>query len=628
MWDYRSILTALFFTLWGTVGTQALEPVDLENPAILEAFSDGFVLPLMKKHNSPSGVVTVIKNGEAVLAKGYGYQNLDTRRPVDPAETLFRPGSISKLFTWVSVMQLVEQNKLDLDVDVNQYLTQLQIKDTFPGEPVTMRHIMTHTAGFEDGGVGYLIVEEPENIVPLATALAKYQPERVTAPGAQTAYSNYATALAGLIVSNISGLSFEDYVQAQIFDKLGMDTASFLEPLPEPLQADLATAYAFDGGQQHEMPFEIISNFGPAGSLSATAADMEKFAQAILGGGANQHGRILEEKTLEQTLARQFTHDDRMMGMAHGFYETERQGQRVVGHSGNTFYFHSDFGVDLKNGLAYFVSFSGTEGAEISYAFAPAFYASFFPQEQAVVTPPTDFAARAEKYVGNYLFWRTNFSHFEKTANLFAGMSIDVSDGNTLIIDDEEFVEIDNNLFQKVGGQQKLAFQENAEGEITGFVVDGMPFMSTFKAPFYYASGFNYLFLTISIMVFAGVLARAFYQRHNNRDKLSAERGAEHAALYVAGANMLTLVLGILIISAVSDRFEEEIPFAFTLWLLFPFMVLLTGFYQAYQTYVVWRDGLLTNIWTRLRFSVVTLCALFMCWFYYFWNLLGFKYFS
>ncbi|HKX55730.1 MAG TPA: serine hydrolase domain-containing protein, partial [Xanthomonadales bacterium] len=183
-----SVAMTLFCTTTSVAST-----LDVTDPAVVEAFVDGVVKPTMKENHSPSGVVMVMKDGQVVFAKGYGYIDVEQRIPVDPVTSLFRPGSISKLFTWVSVMQLVEQGKLDLDADVNQYLETFKIEDTFPGQPITLRHIMTHTPGFEDGGLGYLITNDESRIMPLAESLAKYQPDRINPPGTHTSYSNYGT---------------------------------------------------------------------------------------------------------------------------------------------------------------------------------------------------------------------------------------------------------------------------------------------------------------------------------------------------------------------------------------------------------------------------------------------------
>ena len=169
---------------------------------------------------------------------------------------------------------------------------------------------------------------------------------RVNPPGAQTAYSNYATTLAGYIVEVVTGTPFADYIEQEIFEPLGMQNSSFREPLPEPLGSNMATSYSPEGGHFAEKPFEIITSFAPAGAQSATSTDMVRFAQAILNGGELDGNRILEAATVEQMLTRNFSHDDRLMGMALGFYETDLNGFRVMGHGGDTAWFHSFLGID------------------------------------------------------------------------------------------------------------------------------------------------------------------------------------------------------------------------------------------------------------------------------------------
>ena len=247
-------------------------------------------------------------------------------------------------------MQLVEAGTLDLDTDVNEYLTDFRIRDTFE-QPITLRHLMTHTPGFEDGGLGYLIIEDPDKAVSLAEAMQRYQPERVNPPGTHTAYSNYGAALAGLIVQTASGLPFNDYVQQRIFEPLGMEHATFEEPLPARLADDMATSYDVGSGTFVEKPFEIVASFAPAGALSATGTDMLRFAEAIRNGGELDGRRILQPETVDAMLTRNFTHDDRLMGMALGFYEEDYDGTRIVGHGGDTQWFHSQLGIDLEVGL-------------------------------------------------------------------------------------------------------------------------------------------------------------------------------------------------------------------------------------------------------------------------------------
>jgi len=625
---FKMLLLACMVAIGILKPTAALDISDLDNSRTLEAFVDGLVYPTMIANHSPSGTVSIVKDGRLIFTKGYGFQDIENHVRVDPEKTLFRPGSISKLFTWVAVMQMVEQGKLDLDVDVNTYITSFQIKDTFPGQPVTMRHIMTHTAGFEESSLGHLIIQDVTKALPLAKALAKYQPERVNPPGVQTAYSNYATSVAGLIVANLSGMEFADYIKEHIFDVLGMNSSSFKEPLPNNLNKDMAIAYAFDGARYVAKPFEIIANFSPAGALSSTATDMAKFAQAIMKGGQYNGARILSEDTTKQMLTRNFSHDDRMMGMALGFYETEQNGYRLIGHGGDTQFFHSELAIDVKNDIAIFSSFGGQKGAMVRDVFVQAFYDVFFPFEQEKLVRPADFAERAEKYAGTYIFWRSNFSNLEKAGQLSGGLSFVPTADNTLVLSGiGEFVEIDTNLFQHVNGTTKVAFQESSAGEITGFVFDGFPFMSTYKVPTVLDAGTYHLPLGLSLLLFLGVVLKRIYQRASYKTLVGAEKTVAMTSFIVAATNLLTAIMGGLIIAIVGKQLSLEIPMALKLWLVLPIIATVAGLYNLYSTFLVWRDGLFDSIWVRIRYSILALCGVFMCWFYYFWNILGFQYF-
>jgi len=611
---------------------------DIDDPAVVEAFVDGVVKTLMKNNNSPSGTVAISRNGELILAKGFGFQNVGKQVPVDPYTTLFRPGSTSKLFTWTAVMQQVEQGKLDLDTDVNTYLKNFSIEDTFD-QPITLRHILTHSAGFEDGALGYLIQDDPGKAIPLSESMIKYQPLRVNPPGAQTAYSNYATALAGLIVENVSGLSFNDYIRQMILDPLGMDHSSFEEPLPEHLANTMAESYKLENGGVVEKPFEIIASFGPAGSMSSTSTDMVRFGQAILNGGELDGQRILKPETVDQMLTRNFSHDDRLMGMALGFYEVDLNGFRVVGHGGDTMYFHSYLGIDREHELTFFVSFTAGGGSAVRSSLTPALYNEFFPREDPVPVPPEGFSDRAGSYAGDYGFWRGNFSTIEKAMGITSVVKVVPTEDNSLIVSfagkTKQYAEVEKNLFREMNpgislvpgiSPRLLAFQENDKGEISGFVMDGLPFMSLRKLAVHETSNFNFVLLGLAYVVFLGVLMRRFFQRKAIASLRFADRSALRAAVYASAANWLVLIVGAVVISVVGEQLFTGIPMSFKLWLVLPILATVLGLYLLYKTIGVWRRGLLSGLWARIRYTIVTLSALFACWFYFFWNILGYQY--
>src|SRR5688572_10334320 len=234
----RKVMTSMlvFTSLLGAAGAQEgppltpqMPPADASAPqaptpataaltaADVEAWLDGFVPYALQTADIAGAVVVVVKDGQVLAQKGFGYSDVAARKPVDPNLTLFRPGSISKLFTWTAVMQLVEQGKLDLDTNVNTYLDfKIPERD---GGPVTLRHIMTHTAGFEEQ-VKELMGVEGEINPTLGEHLREWVPNRIFAVGTTPAYSNYATALAGYIVERAAGVPFDDYLDEHIFKPL------------------------------------------------------------------------------------------------------------------------------------------------------------------------------------------------------------------------------------------------------------------------------------------------------------------------------------------------------------------------------------------------------------------------
>ena len=160
---------------------------------------DGYLPYALATGDIAGAEVAIVKDGAVVTERGYGFADVEKRTPVDPKATMFRPGSVSKLFTWTAVMQMVEQGKIDLDADINAYLDfKVTGKD---GKPITMRNLMQHTAGFEEQAKGII---SAKNDLPAYDALLKrWVPERVFAVGSTPAYSNYGASLAGYIVQRV-----------------------------------------------------------------------------------------------------------------------------------------------------------------------------------------------------------------------------------------------------------------------------------------------------------------------------------------------------------------------------------------------------------------------------------------
>jgi len=327
--------------------------------ADVEAWLDGFMPQTLRSSDIAGAVVVVVKDGQTLLQKGYGYADVAKKLPVDPARTLFRPGSVSKLFTWTAVMQQVEQGKLDLDADVNQYID-FKIPDR-EGKPVSLRNIMTHTAGFEEQAKGIMSLEE-KGVPALDAHLKAWVPTRIFAPGTTPAYSNYATALAGYIVARVSGMSFDDYLDKNLFAPLQMNHSTFRQPLPERLKPDMSKGYP--RASEDEKPYEIVGP-APAGSLAAPGADMANFMIAHLQNGTLGDQQILKPETAKLMHDTALTLLPRVKRMVLGFYEANLNGHRIIAHGGDTQWFHSDLNLFLDDGIGLYISMNSTgkEGA-------------------------------------------------------------------------------------------------------------------------------------------------------------------------------------------------------------------------------------------------------------------------
>lgn len=619
---------ALGISVGSHAATQA--PASAEPYPNLSTFVDGMMETQFKLLDISAMTVSIVKDGEVILAKGYGMQDREKGVPVVAETSLFRIGSTSKLFTWTAVMQQVERGNLDLNTDVNEYLKTFQIPDTFD-EPITLKHVLTHTAGFEEGGLGYLINYDPDKPADISQAMATYVPKRINRPGAYSSYSNYATALAGLIVQNVSGVSFNEYVEQNIFEPLGMYQTSFREPLPETIVGDMTIGYRREAGVYEPQPYEIIGGFRPAGSVASTATDMAKFMMAHLNGGSLEEAQILRPETTKLMHSVLFQGDDRLGGMAHGFYEQYINGHRLVGHGGDTFQFHTDMMIDQEENLGIFVSYQTTTGTKGRTEFINTFYDHYYPEPLEDITPPGDFNDRADRYAGTYIFWRRNFSTLEKAFGLAdGGLSIAPSGENTLIFSGFEgpvqFVEVGDNLFRQVDGKMQIAFGEDAGGNIQDLYIDILPFMALSRAPGFQSPVFKLAMPLAAIILFLTVLTGWLYRRKEYKTMPDGERNAVRLSMTTSALNVVFLILFVGIFATYQMDLFESIPAILKISLILPLLIIPVTAGMAYFAFLAWREGF-WRIGRRIHYSLVTAAAVFMAIFYHYWNMLGWQYY-
>jgi CubicO group peptidase (beta-lactamase class C family) len=438
----------------------ALDPKDIA------AFLDGLV-PLQIEQNDIAGVtISIVKDGQVIFAKGYGYADVKAKKPVSAEKTLFRTGSITKLFTWTAVMQLVEQGKLDLDADINTYLD-FEIPKTF-GKPVTLRNLMTHRGGFQDTIKN--LGAQNSGKADLAKYVRENVPSQIYVPGTTPSYSNYGTALAGYIVERVSGTPFDAYVEANIFKPLGMAQSSLRQPLPKELAGDMSTGYRLGSGEP--VPFEIVNGY-PAGSQSSSATDMAKFMIAYLNGGALGEGRILKPETVTSMHNTVTTLDERQNGIGLGFYEVSRGALRTIGHGGDLIAFHSDLHLIPSQNFGFFVSYNSA-GRGDTPPRAPLwrmFRARYFTDEPDKAVAGKDDVA---PLVGSYISTRRAETSLFRLLGILGQATVSANADGTITVDafrgvngqPRRWEPLGNGEFRAVDSRARLIFKPDANGRM------------------------------------------------------------------------------------------------------------------------------------------------------------------
>lgn len=441
--------------------------------ADLEAFLDALLPAQLRSRDMAGAVVAIVKDGQVLLSKGYGQADVAEKKPVVADQTLFRPGSISKVFTAVAVMQLVEQGKLDLDRDVNEYLD-FAIPKTF-AEPVTLRRLLTHTAGFEEV-LKNLFVASAKEMRPLREYLIAAMPQRIFQPGAAPSYSNYGLALAGYIVERSSGEPFEKYIAAHILEPLRMEHSTFAQPLPPALETTMSKGYVATA--QDAKNFEFVQA-APAGALSTTGADMTRFMLALLADGTLDGVTILKPETVRAMETRQLDWPPAVRSLGLILMEYSSSGPRIVGHAGDTFYFHSDMILIPEARMGLFISynsagsrFGGGRGEVIR-----AFLDRYFP---GPTTSPPDVDLKVAQADGRavsgvYTTSRRSESTFLKVAAILGQYAVRSDEKGILTIEGNKNLrgslkhwrEVGPLLYQEVDGPDTIAFRRDANGAVT-----------------------------------------------------------------------------------------------------------------------------------------------------------------
>ncbi len=644
---FPSLLTGLRIVFAGAAmssvamaQTPPAAPAAPVNPAVqghaltaedLQAFFDG-ILPLQLEHGDAAGAtVLVMQNDQVLLKKGYGVADVKKGTPVDPDATLFRVGSISKLPTWIAVMQLVEQGKLDLDTDVNRYLD-FEIHPAF-GKPITLRNLMTHTGGFEES-VTDLILIPPTKQPSLRDYLVRNQPKRIYPPGEVPAYSNYGVGLASYIVQRTSGEPFEQYVAQHIFAPLKMTHSSYVQPLEKGLTA--SEGYG-DSTLKAAIGYELVTPAG-AGALASTASDMGRLGTALLHGGELEGARILKPETLKAMWTPQFQANPGLPPICMGFYQEWRNNLKWIGHGGDLIAFHSLFYMEPTQKIVLFVSYNSAGGAgkprgQLLRAFSDRYFPAFDRPAAVKLT-----AEQLKPITGTYQVTRRADSTRLKLGNLGSETSVSINKDGELEVSEMKdardhvihWQPMGKDLFMNKDGQQRLAVVRDASGKPVRLAI-GFPGMQYDRVPWYedtvFVLGglvFSLLVVIASVWAFvARIVIRKFFRR---RPSPEPAMGTRWLPWYTKTLTLGWLVFAAALGGVLASLGDTSVPSSsWRPWMLGMNVILtvlvVLNVPAAVSAVLIWREE---YRWiTKVKFTLVGVAVTFLSWFAIHWNLLG-----
>jgi len=616
------VLAILAVVCASLAGTETNSARGFRGPAEMESFVDGVIAAQLESLHIPGAAVAVVADGKVYFAKGYGYADLEKKRKVDAETTLFRIASVTKLFTWTAVMQLVEQGKLDLKADVNTYLKTFKIPATFP-EPITLTHLLTHTPGFEDNLLG-LFPYDPATLKPLGEVLAAELPARVRPPGQLVVYSNHGAALAGLIVQEVSGMPWADYLEKNILALLDMKHTTVRQPVPAALTNDLVTGYIYTGSEFQPQGFEFMP-IGAAGCISASATDMARFMIAHLQDGQYGGNRILSETTARTMHSGLFTNGPGVSPMLHGFFGGTRNGERTIGHTGSTVCCFTMLNLLPERNTGFFVTYNCPTGYQAREGFQKAFMDHYYPEPEIQELKPTmPVPDRVAQCAGEYSSLRRSCTSLTKLAAIMGTAKVRVDAEGYLIFDETKWVEVEPLQFREAKGGLRIAFRADGAGNVTHLV---HTVGSYAKLQWYETSTFHQAVAGICLLMMLTALVAwpivAFCKR-GRRGPESPPRIARLMA-WIMGLLFLLFFICVLQNAANPRQFAFGVPSLLKMALWLPLLAIPLFAATAWFSIRAWNR----KYWSlagRIHYSLVSAAGLTLLGWLYYWNLLGFHY--
>jgi len=427
--------------------------------AQLEAKIDSVIQTNMESQHIPGAAFIIVKDGKTLLKKGYGYTSLGERiEHVNPDSTIFRIGSITKTFTATSLLQLVDRKAIDINADVNKYLTSLQVSSKFE-KATTSAHLLNHSAGFDE--LRGRVVYDSTQSIPLGMFL-KNRLIQIREPGVVSSYSSYGIALAGLLVEDVSGMGLEDYMRENIWKPLGMSMTSM--KLTKQIEEHVSWGYEYRNGINLPMPWEYYHTY-PASEINSTVNDMGKYLQMHLNNGVFNGKRVLSDDNAKQMKRQQLIVHPEVEAFGYGFYEEYAHGFRTISHGGDMLGYASYMSMIPEENLGVFV-IHHHEGTRLRYQVLDVILEYFkTPKAKEVSKPIIKNDYDFTRFAGHYMW--TTYCHTCENSWRPEQEELVVNNDGTFTIMGRTYYQVEPLLFKSQDGERTIGFIENSKGEIT-----------------------------------------------------------------------------------------------------------------------------------------------------------------
>ena len=623
---FRIFALSLFLPILG----QAFQP-SLDDSVSMEAYFDGVIETHLRDKNIAGATLAVVHNGKTKILKGYGYSDVANKTEVDPNSTLFRIGSITKLFTWTAIMQLVERGEINLDDNVNDFLEGFKIPDTYD-QPITIKHLMSHTPGFEDEIIGLFALDESA-IKPLGDILKEEMPARVRPPGVHSSYSNHGTGMAAYIVEQVTGQDFDDYVEQHILNPLDMNRATTRQPLPPSLSPLMSKGYIHANGEFVEKPFEFVP-LGPVGTASAASGSMIHLMNMYLNHGSLNGQSILDSTTLALMASTAHQHHPAVNPMRHGFMDVSQNGQTIIGHGGDTFWFHSLMALFTDHNLGVFLSFNSEAGGMTYLEVLEDFTDRYFPEEVDDITPNASEDLTA--YVGEYAVNRYSHDDILKIGKMMSVVNVEADPEGYLITkfmgNAEKWIKQDDLVFRNENNSDVFVFERGENGRIQHAFWGGLPIMALDRLNgFDKTSIHTNLFIILSLLMLGAFVywnvTYSIRRKHKiERDLSKVLPSYVKKPMWWALGLLFTFYVGFgLLFSDPLSTIYGLPPIAYVVFSI-PILVVIVGVYSAWPLVRTWKEASSVNMWRKLSISLIWLALMITIWQWNYWNWIGYNF--